>query len=186
MAEVQAPETAAGKAGWGRTGRRLFWPGGLSARLLVLTTLFVVLAGLFIVPPALAAFEWALHCMAFTADDGPADDALWQQLQHTDPGHLRLRFATGIALHHLPISLDAMLSAGAEEAGGGPLWLVWRSGWRPAWTPFAEAQQNVLAALLGEPTLAAALQAQPAEASLLAAVLEQGWRQGWLLGAQRA
>jgi signal transduction histidine kinase len=62
MAEVQAPETAAGKAGWGRTGRRLFWPGGLSARLLVLTTLFVVLAGLFIVPPALAAFErnWLL------------------------------------------------------------------------------------------------------------------------------
>lgn len=62
MAEVQAPEPAAGKAGWGRTGRRLFWPGGLSARLLVLTTLFVVLAGLFIVPPALAAFErnWLL------------------------------------------------------------------------------------------------------------------------------
>ena len=55
MAEVQAPEPAAGKAGWGRTGRRLFWPGGLSARLLVLTTLFVALAGVFILPPALAA-----------------------------------------------------------------------------------------------------------------------------------
>ena len=62
MAEVQAPEPAAGKAGWGRTGRRLFWPGGLSARLLVLTTLFVALAGAFILPPALAAFErnWLL------------------------------------------------------------------------------------------------------------------------------
>ncbi|MCE2820269.1 MAG: HAMP domain-containing histidine kinase [Phenylobacterium sp.] len=62
MAEVQAPEPAAGKAGWGRTGRRLFWPGGLSARLLVLTALFVALAGAFILPPALAAFErnWLL------------------------------------------------------------------------------------------------------------------------------
>lgn len=62
MAEVQAPEPAAGKAGWGRTGRRLFWPGGLSARLLLLTTLFVALAGVFILPPALAAFErnWLL------------------------------------------------------------------------------------------------------------------------------
>ena len=62
MAEVQAPEPTPAKAGWGRTGRRLFWPGGLSARLLVLTTLFVALAGAFILPPALAAFErnWLL------------------------------------------------------------------------------------------------------------------------------
>ena len=62
MAEVQAPDPAAGKAGWGRTGRRLFWPGGLSARLLVLTTLFIALAGVFILPPSLAAFErnWLL------------------------------------------------------------------------------------------------------------------------------
>ncbi len=62
MAEVQAPEPAAGKAGWGRTGRRFFWPGGLSARLLVLTTLFVALAGVFVLPPTLAAFErnWLL------------------------------------------------------------------------------------------------------------------------------
>ena len=51
MAEVQAPEPTPAKAGWGRTGRRLFWPGGLSARLLVLTTLFVALAGAFILPP---------------------------------------------------------------------------------------------------------------------------------------
>ena len=62
MAEVQAPEPTAARAGWGRTGRRLFWPGGLSARLLVLTALFVALAGAFILPPALAAFErnWLL------------------------------------------------------------------------------------------------------------------------------
>jgi signal transduction histidine kinase len=43
-------------------GRRFPWPGGLSARLLLLTALFVALAGLVILPPALATFEkqWLL------------------------------------------------------------------------------------------------------------------------------
>jgi len=36
---------------------RIFWPGGLSARLLLLTVLIVVLANLLILPPNLAAFE---------------------------------------------------------------------------------------------------------------------------------
>ncbi|MDR3511847.1 MAG: HAMP domain-containing sensor histidine kinase [Caulobacteraceae bacterium] len=40
-----------------RAARRLFWPGGLSSRLLILTVLFVALAGLFILPPSLAQFE---------------------------------------------------------------------------------------------------------------------------------
>jgi signal transduction histidine kinase len=40
-----------------RAARRLFWPGGLSSRLLILTVLFVALAGLMILPPALAQFE---------------------------------------------------------------------------------------------------------------------------------
>jgi len=42
--------------------RRWLWPGGLSARLLVLTSLFVTLAAMFVVPMALAAFEeqWLL------------------------------------------------------------------------------------------------------------------------------
>jgi signal transduction histidine kinase len=41
---------------------RFFWPGGLSARLLTLTILFVAVAGAFALPPALAAFEeqWLL------------------------------------------------------------------------------------------------------------------------------
>jgi signal transduction histidine kinase len=45
-----------------RFGRRFFWPGGLSARLLILTALFITLAGAFILPPSLAAFEerWLL------------------------------------------------------------------------------------------------------------------------------
>ncbi|HEX5378829.1 MAG TPA: HAMP domain-containing sensor histidine kinase, partial [Phenylobacterium sp.] len=52
--EPQAPER--------RSGRRFFWPGGLSARLLILTALFVALAGAMILPPALASFEeqWLL------------------------------------------------------------------------------------------------------------------------------
>ncbi|MBS0362738.1 MAG: HAMP domain-containing histidine kinase [Proteobacteria bacterium] len=44
------------------TRRRFFWPGGLSARLLTLTILFVVFAGAFALPPALASYEekWLL------------------------------------------------------------------------------------------------------------------------------
>ncbi len=37
--------------------RRFYWPGGLSARLLVLTVLFVALGGFLALAPALAAFE---------------------------------------------------------------------------------------------------------------------------------
>jgi signal transduction histidine kinase len=42
--------------------RRFFWPGGLSARLLILTVLFVVLGAAVVLPPTLAAFEeqWLL------------------------------------------------------------------------------------------------------------------------------
>ena len=44
------------------TRRRFFWPGGLSARLLTLTILFVAFAGAFALPPALASYEekWLL------------------------------------------------------------------------------------------------------------------------------
>jgi len=57
MADPQAQEQPTK-----RGDRRLYWPGGLSARLLVLTALFVTLAGLLVLPPALAAFEeqWLL------------------------------------------------------------------------------------------------------------------------------
>ncbi|HEX7946107.1 MAG TPA: HAMP domain-containing sensor histidine kinase, partial [Phenylobacterium sp.] len=42
--------------------RRLFWPGGLSARLLVLTVVFAALGGTLAIPPALASYEkqWLL------------------------------------------------------------------------------------------------------------------------------
>ena len=57
MADPQAPQLPTK-----RGDRRLYWPGGLSARLLVLTALFVTLAGLLVLPPTLAAFEeqWLL------------------------------------------------------------------------------------------------------------------------------
>jgi signal transduction histidine kinase len=47
------------RLGWARLGwaRRISLPGGLSARLLLLTALFVMLAELFTLAPALAAFE---------------------------------------------------------------------------------------------------------------------------------
>src|SRR5436190_12540262 len=42
---------------------RFFWPGGLSARLLTLTILFVASGGALAFPPALASFErqWLLE-----------------------------------------------------------------------------------------------------------------------------
>ncbi|WP_395670792.1 sensor histidine kinase [Phenylobacterium sp.] len=42
--------------------RRFFWPGGLSARLLTLTILFVAVGGMIALPPALAAYQesWLL------------------------------------------------------------------------------------------------------------------------------
>jgi signal transduction histidine kinase len=40
-----------------RAARRLFWPGGLSSRLLILTVLFVTGVGLLILPATLAQFE---------------------------------------------------------------------------------------------------------------------------------
>ncbi|WP_425430363.1 sensor histidine kinase [Caulobacter mirabilis] len=61
MADVPPPSTET-TAPAGRPSRRWLWPGGLSARLLILTILFVLGAGLFVVPPTLAAFEeqWLL------------------------------------------------------------------------------------------------------------------------------
>ncbi len=61
MADVPPPSTET-PATPDRPSRRWLWPGGLSARLLVLTTLFVVVSGLLVLPATLAAFEeqWLL------------------------------------------------------------------------------------------------------------------------------
>jgi len=57
MAEPPSPPEPSGP-----DRRGFFWPGGLSARLLILTSLFVLFGGALIVPPTLAAFEeqWLL------------------------------------------------------------------------------------------------------------------------------
>ncbi len=61
MADVP-PTSTETTAPAGRPTRRWLWPGGVSARLLLLTILFVAGAGLFVLPPTLAAFEeqWLL------------------------------------------------------------------------------------------------------------------------------
>jgi signal transduction histidine kinase len=55
-AVARRPDQDAGQS-FRRNARRLFWPGGLSSRLLILTILFVALAGLLILPSSMAQFE---------------------------------------------------------------------------------------------------------------------------------
>src|SRR4051794_7165145 len=57
MADAPTPTDAPERA-----RRRLFWPGGLSARLLVLTIVFAALGGAVAIPPTLASYEkqWLL------------------------------------------------------------------------------------------------------------------------------
>ncbi|HEY0648336.1 HAMP domain-containing sensor histidine kinase [Phenylobacterium sp.] len=78
-APTEAPE---------RNRRRLFWPGGLSARLLVLTVVFAALGGAMAIPPALAAYErqWLLDRvraaeLASLAADVAPDRVVSEQLK---------------------------------------------------------------------------------------------------------
>lgn len=78
-APTEAPE---------RKRRRLFWPGGLSARLLVLTVVFATLGGAMAIPPALAAYErqWLLDRvraaeLASLAADVAPDRVVSEQLK---------------------------------------------------------------------------------------------------------
>lgn len=71
-----------------RKRRRLFWPGGLSARLLVLTVVFATLGGAMAIPPALAAYErqWLLDRvraaeLASLAADVAPDRVVSEQLK---------------------------------------------------------------------------------------------------------
>src|SRR5687768_14343283 len=68
--------------------RRLFWPGGLSARLLVLTVVFAALGGAMAIPPAMAAYEkqWLLDRvraaeLASLAADVAPDRVVSEQLK---------------------------------------------------------------------------------------------------------
>lgn len=88
MADAPTPSTASkGSATRGPT-RRLFWPGGLSARLLVLTVVFALLGGALAIPPAMAAYEkqWLLDRvraaeLASLAADVAPDRVVSEQLK---------------------------------------------------------------------------------------------------------
>ena len=69
--------------------RRWFWPGGLSARLLLLTVLFVIVGGALVLPPTLAAFEeqWLLDRvraaeLATLATEGAPDRKITRELSN--------------------------------------------------------------------------------------------------------
>jgi signal transduction histidine kinase len=102
MADATSPQALA------RPGRRrFFWPGGLSARLLILTVLFVSLGGMLALPPSLAAFEeqWLLdrvraaELASLTADLAP-NQVVSQQV--------REQILNGAGVTNIAIQTDGM------------------------------------------------------------------------------
>jgi signal transduction histidine kinase len=102
MADASTPTAAPER-------RRFFWPGGLSARLLVLTVVFAALGGALAIPAALASFErqWLLDRLraaelASLAPDVAPDRVLSEQLK------IRLLQAAGVEI--VAISDDGIRS----------------------------------------------------------------------------
>lgn len=101
-----------------RDRRRLFWPGGLSARLLVLTIVFAALGGLVAVPPVLAAYErqWLLDRvraaeLASLAPEVAPDRVVSEQL--------KTELLRGAGVEIVAISVDgarSLVFAGARPA----------------------------------------------------------------------
>src|ERR1700750_301434 len=82
MADEPTPEETSR-----RERPRFYWPGGLSARLLILTILFVALGGALALPPALAGYEtqWLLDLVlgverAWLAPEVAPDRVVSEQL----------------------------------------------------------------------------------------------------------
>jgi signal transduction histidine kinase len=89
--------------------RRFFWPGGLSARLLVLTVLFVALGGALTLPPSLAAYErqWLLDRvraaeLASLAPEVAPDRVVSEQL--------KAQFLNGAGVDIVAVSVDGIRS----------------------------------------------------------------------------
>jgi signal transduction histidine kinase len=87
--------------------RRLFWPGGLSARLLVLTVVFAALGGAMAIPPALASYEkqWLLDRvraaeLASLAADVAPDRVVSEQL--------KLQLLAGAGVEIVAVSNDGV------------------------------------------------------------------------------
>jgi signal transduction histidine kinase len=102
--------------------RRLFWPGGLSARLLVLTVVFAALGGALAIPPAMAAYEqqWLLDRvraaeLASLAPEVDPDRVVSEQL--------KTQLLEGAGVEIVSVSIDGVRS------------LVF-SGARPAKAPY--------------------------------------------------
>jgi len=89
--------------------RRFFWPGGLSARLLVLTVLFVALGGALTLPPSLADYErqWLLDRvraaeLASLAPEVAPDRVVSEQL--------KAQFLNGAGVDIVAVSVDGIRS----------------------------------------------------------------------------
>ncbi|CAN7199521.1 HAMP domain-containing sensor histidine kinase [Phenylobacterium sp. LjRoot219] len=89
--------------------RRYFWPGGLSARLLVLTVLFVALGGALTLPPSLASYEqqWLLDRvraaeLASLAPEVAPDRVVSEQL--------KAQFLNGAGVDIVAVSVDGARS----------------------------------------------------------------------------
>ena len=89
--------------------RRFFWPGGLSARLLVLTIFFVALGGLLTLPPSLAAYEeqWLLDRvraaeLASLAPEVAPDRVVSERL--------KAQFLNGAGVDIVAVSVDGIRS----------------------------------------------------------------------------
>lgn len=101
-----------------RNRRRLFWPGGLSARLLVLTVVFAALGGALAIPPAMAAYEkqWLLDRvraaeLASLAPEVAPDRVVSEQL--------KTQLLEGAGVEIVAVSIDGVRSlvfAGARPA----------------------------------------------------------------------
>jgi len=101
-----------------RNRRRLFWPGGLSARLLVLTVVFAALGGALAIPPAMAAYEqqWLLDRvraaeLASLAPEVDPDRVVSEQL--------KTQLLEGAGVEIVSVSIDGVRSlvfSGARPA----------------------------------------------------------------------
>ena len=120
------PEAEAGRD-VRRAARRLFWPGGLSLRLLILTVLFVALAGLMILPSSLAQFEdsWlidrvrAAELASLAVDAAPGQvvsDKQSQELLNGDRPLIAVD-TRGETVHPRELPARAILAFGTERHG---------------------------------------------------------------------
>lgn len=137
--------------------------------------------------PALAALDWALHALAWQADEQPRSDLL-ARLQAQGDGGLVL----SAHLRRLQLPSSALVCAGSVQ---GPEWahpdqavepcevLVWRQGWRPCWAPLSPGWAVWLDALGAGCSLGAAIEATFEAAPDFDAgqALHHALAQGWLL-----